>query len=64
MAHWRPERCSWEIWLKIYFNNYLIEVVLDYILYIMYYCYWNKKGMFYLKIMNNIQTFNTPIKIK
>ena len=29
MAQWRAEICCWEIWLKIHFNNYLTEVMLD-----------------------------------
>jgi len=32
MVQWRAETCCWEIWLKIHFNNYLTEVVFDYIL--------------------------------
>jgi hypothetical protein len=43
MAQWRAETHCWEIWLKIHFNNYLIVVVLDYILfsYIIVRVQWN-----------------------
>jgi len=44
MSQWRTETCCWEIWLKIHFNNYVIEVVLDYILYLYIMTIWTQRG--------------------
>ena len=48
----QAETCGWEIWLKIHFNNCLIESCARlYFIFIYLYYYWKTTGMSHLKII-------------